>query len=135
MLEESIHLVEAPVWSESDKSMFIEGKGPASRVVFQPESERATEVKTVSIDDMVEEKNLPKVSFIKMDIEGAELSALHGATKTLRKYRPKLAICVYHDLEDFWTIPQFLEGLDLGYRFYLRHFTIYQGETVLFAEA
>ena len=80
------------------------------------------------------EKILSKVNFIKMDIEGAELAALHGAEITLRQFRPKLAICVYHQLEDFWTIPQFLDGLDLGYRFYLRHFTAYGEETVLFAE-
>ncbi|MGB2091997.1 MAG: FkbM family methyltransferase [Akkermansiaceae bacterium] len=134
-LAERIHLVKAPLWSESGQPLYIEGKGPASKVVAEPESKDALEVRTISIDDMVSEQNLSKVSFIKMDIEGAELQALKGAANTLRQYRPKLAICVYHDLEDFWTIPQYLEELDLGYRFYLRHFTIFQGETVLFAEA
>jgi FkbM family methyltransferase len=133
-LEKRIHLVKAPVWSESGESLFIEGKGPASRVVSEASSANSLEIKTIAIDDMVKEKNLSKVNFIKMDIEGAELAALHGAENTLRQFRPKLAICVYHQLEDFWTIPQFLDGLDLGYRFYLRHFTAYGEETVLFAE-
>jgi hypothetical protein len=45
---------------------------------------------------------------------------------------PKLAITVYHDFKDFWEIPQFLDRLGLGYRFYLRHFTIHEEERVLF---
>ena len=53
----------------------------------------------------------------------------------LRQFRPKLAITVYHDFKDFWEIPQFLDRLGLGYRFYLRHFTIHAEETVLFAVA
>jgi hypothetical protein len=53
----------------------------------------------------------------------------------LRRFRPKLAVCVYHNLEDFWAIPRYLDGLGLGYRFYLRHFTIHPEETVLFAHA
>jgi hypothetical protein len=36
-------------------------------------------------------------------------------------------------LSDFWSVPQFLD-LGLGYRFFLRHFTIHAEETVLFAE-
>jgi hypothetical protein len=70
-----------------------------------------------------------------MDIEGAELEALKGAKKTLLLFKPKLAISVYHNLHDLWTIPQWIESLDLGYQFYLRHFTIHSEETVLFAKA
>ena len=70
-----------------------------------------------------------------MDIEGSELAALQGAEQTLRKFKPKLAVSVYHALQDFWTIPQYLNQLGLGYRFYLRHFTIHAEETVLFAKA
>ena len=68
-----------------------------------------------------------------MDIEGSELAALLGAEKTLCKFRPTLAVSVYHNLSDFWTIPRFVESLNLGYKFYLRHFTIHAEETVLFA--
>ena len=70
-----------------------------------------------------------------MDIEGAELNALKGAEETIRRFKPKLAITVYHSLNDFWEIPEWLESLGLGYKFYLRHFTIHAEETVLFASA
>jgi hypothetical protein len=67
--------------------------------------------------------------------EGAELEALKGSEMVLRHFRPKLAVCFYHDLEDFWAIPRYLDSLGLGYRLYLRHFTIHPEETVLFADS
>jgi hypothetical protein len=67
-----------------------------------------------------------------MDIEGAELAALQGAEESIRKYRPKLAISLYHAPEDFDSIPRYLTGLHLDYAFYLGHHTIYQNETVLY---
>jgi hypothetical protein len=78
---------------------------------------------------------LPKVDFIKMDIEGAELNALQGAEQSLRAFRPSLAISVYHRDDDWVTIPDYLDSLDLGYEFFLDHFTIYESETVLFARS
>jgi hypothetical protein len=69
-----------------------------------------------------------------MDIEGAELNALRGAEKTILKYRPKLAICVYHKPEDIWEIPAYILSLHGDYRLYLRHYDICSPcETVLYA--
>ena len=68
-----------------------------------------------------------------MDIEGSELNALRGAEKTIKKFRPKLAISLYHRQDDFITIPEYLNNLNVGYNFYLDHFTIHHEETVLFA--
>ena len=74
--------------------------------------------------------------FIKREIEGAEMEALKGAGSVLSQFQPRLAITVYHDFKDFWTIPQYLDSLGLAYPFYLRHFTIHAEETVLlFARA
>jgi FkbM family methyltransferase len=133
-LAERIQLMGKPLWSSSGLKLFIEGSGPGTHLTPRPKDSSAKEVKTFSIDDLMQEKKLRRVDFIKMDIEGAELEALKGAKNTLLRFKPKLAISVYHNLHDFWTIPQWLDSLDLGYHFYLRHFTIHSEETVLFAK-
>lgn len=87
------------------------------------------EIKTNTLDNLL--KNIP-VTFIKMDIEGAELNALKGAKETISKYRPKLAISVYHKPEDIITIPEYIKSLVPEYKFYLRHYTNSKYETVLY---
>jgi trehalose-6-phosphate synthase len=88
-------------------------------------------VKTVSIDDFVKKNNIA-VDFIKMDIEGSEIAALKGAKETIKKYKPKLAICIYHKLTDFYYIPKFIQSLNKHYKFYLEHHSKYLIETVLY---
>ena len=61
------------------------------------------------------------------------MDALLGAEQTIRSHRPKLAISVYHSLQDFVRMPDWITSLDLGYKLYLDHFTIHEEETVLFA--
>jgi hypothetical protein len=68
-----------------------------------------------------------------MDIEGAEMPALGGAIETIRKFKPKLAISVYHRTQDLYEVPQLIKNIDSRYKFYLGHYTIYKEETVLFA--
>jgi FkbM family methyltransferase len=61
--------------------------------------ESGTEVRTITIDDFVQRFSLPRVDFIKMDIEGAESRALTGAADIIRRFRPRLAISAYHSLD------------------------------------
>lgn len=72
-------------------------------------SDHTIEVPCRSIDSMVKELNLPKVDFIKADIEGAERNMLKGAQETLKRFAPKLSLCTYHLPDD----PQVLEKLIL----------------------
>lgn len=134
-IAERIRLVERPVWSRSHENLFVKADGPGTRVLSSCTDPAALRVSTLAIDDLVGDQHLDRVDLIKMDIEGAELNALRGAEQTLKKSRPKLAIAVYHRLDDFWTIPQYLDELGLGYQFYLRHFTIHTEETVMFARS
>lgn len=129
-----IRLYENPVYSESGRNLFVIANGPGTRVVPTTSDPTARAVQTLAIDELVSSGDFPRIDFIKMDIEGAELQALKGSEKILRQFKPKLAITVYHDFKDFWVIPQYLDSLGLGYGFYLRHFTIHAEETVLFAK-
>ena len=72
-------------------------------------------------------------TFIKMDIEGSEYEALIGAQNTIKKNRPKLAICIYHSDEDMLRLIELIANWDLGYKFYIRHHAQKISETVLYA--
>lgn len=128
-----IHVVRHPIWSTPGLSLDVTGSGPNTRLT--PAKDGKGSVTTDSIDALAARENLRSVDFIKMDIEGAELDALKGAEATIRRHKPKLAISIYHRLEHFWEIARWIDGLGLGYRFRLEHFTIHAEETMLFAVA
>jgi FkbM family methyltransferase len=129
-LKGRIEIVERPVWSKTGETLHYQDAGPGSRVGTQ--AMNGATVSTITIDDFAKENGVQQVDFIKMDIEGAELSALTGAVDVIRKYRPKLAISIYHSVTDFVSIPKFILSLNANYEFYLGHYTIYAEETVLF---
>ena len=84
----------------------------------------------VRLDDVIKEA---RVTFLKMDIEGAELKALEGARKTILANKPKLAICIYHHFRDLWEIPLLIKTLVPEYRLFLRHHTNLEYESVCYA--
>jgi FkbM family methyltransferase len=133
-LQKRIEIVKHPVWSQSDLKMYCNDFGPASTIKSAYSKKHNIEISTITIDAFVARRNIEKIDFIKMDIEGAETFALKGSIETIRKFKPKLAISVYHSLTDFFEIPKFIDELNLGYTFYLDHFTHMGGETVLYAK-
>ena len=92
--------------------------GAASRV--NPGGEVTAQITT--IDNYVFEKNLPRVDFIKLDVEGAELDTLRGARKTIARWKPILALSAYHKWDDFWTLMDFVKSIRPDYEWALRHF-------------
>lgn len=85
-------------------------------------------INIVTLDEVVADQP----TFIKMDIEGAELSALQGASKLIQKHRPKLAICVYHKPEDLFEILEFIDSFGINYKYYFRHYTKGVSGTILY---
>ena len=73
-----------------------------------------------------------KVDFIKLDIEGAEQSAIDGAIATIKRDKPILAICIYHKAEDWYKIPQKVLKIYPSYKVYLRHYMEGIYETVMY---
>lgn len=91
--------------------------------------EKEEVIPIVTLDDDIKES----VSFIKMDIEGAERDALLGAQNIIREQKPKLAVCLYHGYDELWSLPRLIEGITPEYEFYLRHYgdNIFPTEFVL----
>jgi len=131
-LAERITIVDRPLSAVSGERLYFIESGAASRRTPDP-TRASLQLSTISIDEFVDQQGLPRVDFLKMDIEGSELAAPQGAHDTLRMFRPKLAISLYHRGRDFEEIPAYLRSLKLDYRYYLDHFTIHEWETVLFA--
>lgn len=131
-LQGRLDLREAALAASSATALYRHGSGPGARIDATP-SEHPVPVTT--IDKLVEAGDLDRVDFIKMDIEGAELLALQGAERVLRRFRPRLAISLYHAPDHLWRIPLWIDSLGLGYRFHLDHYTIHHEETVLYASA
>lgn len=103
-----------------DRDNFDKGKTNTNKI----------SIRTVAIDDIIGERT---VGFIKMDIEGGEFDALHGAENTILRDKPLLAICVYHLRGDVCAIMDYLHQVVPEYRFLLRHYGVSHTETVLYA--
>ncbi len=88
------------------------------------------EVEADTIDNCL---NGEKVTFIKMDIEGSEFKALQGARDTIEKYKPRLAISLYHKPEDIVEIPYIINDIRDDYKFGIRQYASNMQETVLYA--
>ena len=87
-----------------------------------------------AIDSLVSKNEIERLDYIKLDIEGSELDAIKGAIKSIGKFKPKLAISLYHKPQDFFEIPSFISKNFPFYKFYLRHYTCHKEETVLYCD-
>lgn len=126
MPEANIMMHNAGLWSEDTTLYFEEMGNAASRIT---EEKTGTSIKTVALDHCVSDP----VTFIKMDIEGAELEALRGSREIIKRYRPRLAISAYHKKEDLVDLPLYLKELVPEYKLYIRHYSNAAIETVLYA--
>lgn len=121
-----IKLYDVGLWSEK-KILYFQGTGVGSGKVVQNETDES--IKVDALDSMTDEK----VTFIKMDIEGSELEALKGCKEIIQKYKPTLAISIYHKKEDITDIPIYIKELVPEYKMYIRHYSNCEFETVLYA--
>lgn len=109
---ERIVLHQAASGKRDEQVLMDVGKGVSSKV-----GTGTCAVDCVALDSALE--GLP-VSFIKMDIEGAELATLEGARRIVQKNAPILAISAYHQQSDLWNIPLAIHDINPNYSFHLR---------------
>lgn len=122
--DENIRMFNEGLWSE--KSIINYSSGDMYSSIGKGDKEGSV----AKLDDVIHDA---KVTFIKMDIEGAELNALRGAENIIRSQKPVLAICIYHRLHDIWEIPLYIKSLYPGYKVYFRHHSEYEYETICYA--
>jgi FkbM family methyltransferase len=79
--------------------------------------EGSTAVKCAVLDDVLREI---KPTFIKFDIEGAELDALQGARRVISSHRPIMVVSCYHQQSHLWEVPILLADLCRDYKLFLR---------------
>jgi hypothetical protein len=87
-------------------------------------------VECSTLDILLEHK---KPTFIKMDIEGAEIDALTGGINVIGENLPVLAICAYHSQEHLWKIPKFIKSISERYHLFLRRYSDECWELVCYA--
>ncbi len=130
-----VEMIPACCWYEPGEVFFSDNNlmsiSGTSAVVEEEKCENVIRMKADTIDRVLGGE---PATFIKMDIEGSELSALRGAQNTIRKFRPKLAISIYHKPEDVIEIPTYIMELNPDYKLTIRHYTSLDNETVLYAE-
>lgn len=119
-----IEFIQKGLFDCQTRLRFDSSAGSASRL----SDAGGSEIEVTTLDEAVREP----VSFVKLDVEGAECRALQGAARHIRQDHPKLAVCVYHQQSDFWRVPAIILNLRNDYEVYLRHYTEGVLETVMF---
>ena len=86
-----------------------------------------------SIDDLLKEYSWENLTYIKADIESFEYKMLLGAIKTIQRYKPRMALCIYHSGVDMFSIPLLVKKINPDYKMAVRHHSYDILETVLYA--
>jgi FkbM family methyltransferase len=109
---------------------FSSGQAFASSALKADESADSVTVQIVSVDETLHHV---QPTFVKLDIEGAEHSALEGMKQTLRRSRPRLALAIYHKPNDLWELPLYVHELLPDSKLYVRQHGFSGFDTVLYA--
>ena len=111
----------AAAWKEDTTLTFYHKSGRNSSLTDNrsPETKgRAVNIEANSVDSMLGAK---KATIIKYDVEGSEEEAILGSAETIRQYKPRLIVSLYHRTEDMIKLPLLINKINPSYKMYLRH--------------
>jgi FkbM family methyltransferase len=100
-----VDVVEEPLWNAAVEVGFFPQGNVASSFFWSPAGQAAEPRRTTTLDAIVEKLSLPRLDFVKMDVEGAEVHALRGAEESIRRFQPGFAIASYHHVYGGPTFP------------------------------
>ena len=122
---------------KNEEALFFDGGGSRNSTLMTGDSlavgkaAKVVEVKADSLDNILGGE---RVDYIKFDVEGAEKEAIEGARETICRYKPALAVSVYHRSEDIFALALQIHELCPEYKFYMRRREyIPAWDTILFA--
>lgn len=124
--DDRVEPIESGLFSRSG-SLHFDDAGTRGSILVES---GGIEIPVTRLDEIL---NGDPVTYIKMNIEGAELDALQGAARSIASWHPKLAISGYHRPSDLWQVPFAIRDLHPGYRLYLRQHDGGVIETVVYA--
>lgn len=107
---------------------YEENNGLGSKVIVE-KTQNSEECRIISIDNFIS----AQYSFLKADIESFEYRMLLGARQSIEKWKPKLAICIYHNAVDFYSIPLLLKSFCPDFNFAVMHHSFQLDDTVFYA--
>lgn len=120
-----IVFLEAAIYSHSDTLSFKTSGGLDGSI----DNTGDIKVKAFALDECIKEK----ITFLKLDVEGAETAALIGAKQHIKSDFPILALSGYHNPQDIWELPELIISLNKDYKIYLRHYSNTSYETIIYA--
>ncbi len=95
---ESVEIINKGLSDQEQIIQFDHGNEFLSEAKMNPNGDE--KCKVIPLDKVMEKKIIPKVDFIKMDIEGAEILAIKGSQNTIEQFKPKISVAVYHSYEN-----------------------------------
>ncbi len=111
-----------------EDTLYFSGKGGRNSAL---KKDGDYKINVNSVDNILKGE---KASYIKLDVEGAELKSLEGAKNTIINYKPSLGVAAYHRNDDFFTLIKYIDSLNPNYKIYLRHnHYIPAWETIIYA--
>ena len=120
-----VHIYRSGLWSESTMLKFDARGSLGSRLAEDGQSR----IEVTAIDEL----DTAPITFIKLDVEGAEIAALQGAVRTLSDTMPQLAVCAYHLPFHLYDIPKLVRDIQPDYKFSFRHYSPILHDSVLYA--
>lgn len=127
--EEAIQMFCCGVGADSHIQMFSASGTLRSMCLDESTCMMSENIDIVSLDQFIKEP----YHFIKVDIEGYEYNMLMGAQEGICRNKPVLAVCIYHNAVDMFSIMLFLHQLVPEYKFLVRHHSEALQDTVLYA--
>ena len=108
-------------------SSYETNNGLGSKFI-EEETDNGGAVKIISLDEYLSEP----YTFLKADIESYEYKMLLGAEQGIKKWKPLIAVCIYHNAVDLYSIPLLIKSMVREYKMTVRHHSGTLTETILY---